>query len=158
MREQDSEPGRGGAADVHAAHSVSPAGACQEHFRGVQFPLGILEFCPLCEVELPAPLSCSTASPYRTPSTTPSSPWTEAWCPRGSRRYRTGLQIGQEGIGGLGGQKGKLGSNAAGAGRATEQAAQLTHRKAIHCQVSFSCPQPAKAGFLYIFTPLSLSS
>lgn len=127
-------PGRGGTADIHAAHSVPPTRSSQEHFRGIQFPLGILEFRPLCEVELPAPLPCDIPSPYRTPTTT-SSPGPEAWRPRGSGRHLPGLQIGQEGIGRFRGQEGKLGSDTAGAGGATEQAAQLTHRKAIHCQL-----------------------
>lgn len=62
-------PGRGGTADIHAAHSVSPTRASQEHFRGIQLPLGVLEFCSLCEVELPAPLSSGIHTPYRTPTT-----------------------------------------------------------------------------------------
>lgn len=121
-----------GTADIHATNSVPPTRASQEHFRDIQFPLGILEFCPLCEVKLPAPVPCGIPSSYRTPSTTPGA---KARRPSGSGRYRPGLQIGQEGIGGFWGQKSELGSNAAGAGGATEQAAQLTHRKAIHCQL-----------------------
>ncbi len=128
-------PGRGGTADIHAAHSVPPTRSSQEHFRGIQFPLGILEFCPLCEVELPAPLHWSIPSPYRTPATSNSTPGTEAWCPCGSGWYRPSLQIGQEGIGRFRGQEGKLGSNTAWAGGATEQATQLPHWKAIHCQL-----------------------
>lgn len=102
-------PGAGHAADVHAADAVAPAALGDEHLDVVQLPLGVLEIRPLLQVQLPAARGASQGA-----------------------RAAHGLGLGHHGVGGLRGQEGELGRDAAGAGRAAEEAAELADRQPVH--------------------------
>lgn len=130
-------PGVGGTSDVHAAHPVPPAGPGKEHVCHVQLSLSVLEFCPLCQMELPPALSATssaTSSPTTTSvsSCTATQPGAQARSPQrgGSTPWRgpgccrsCSLWVRQHGVGGLWREEGQLGCDAAGARRAAEQAA-----------------------------------
>lgn len=122
-------PGIRNTADVHAADSVPPAGSSEEHLCHVQLSLWVLKLCSLRQVKLPSSL-------YRPGPSTPrdrrSGPCPQTWRPRPPRHSRACIWVGKKGVCGLRGQEGELGCDAAGAGRAAEQAAELTEREAIH--------------------------
>lgn len=117
-------PGIRNAANVHAANFVPSAGSSEEHVCHVQLSLRVLKLCSLRQVELPSslhgPWNCRTI------------PHPDAWYPRRASRRRACLWFWKEGVRGLRRQEGELGSYAAGAGGAAEQAAQLAEREAIH--------------------------
>ncbi len=119
-------PGIRNTANVHAADSVPPAGPSEKHLRRVQFSLSVLKLCSLRQVELPSPLH----SPG--PRNRCTAPPPQAGCPRRTWCGRACLWVWKKGVRGLRGQEGELGCDAAGAGRAAEQAAKLTEREAIH--------------------------
>lgn len=105
-------PGSWHTADVHAADAVPSAAFGDKHLDVVQLSLGVLEIRPVLQMQLPPPRSAASEG--------------------SGAGAADGLRLGDHGVGWLWGEEGQLGGDAAGAGRAAEEAAELADRQPVH--------------------------